>query len=200
MDSAWPTACHTVSAQWVWGATLQEVPCSTLSLQIMLRWARASVGNSHVDLYRSVPGGPCSCPSAGCLIYQDSFSAPAVRYPPQRQEVPTSQVCRIRPAGSNPNDLPSQLLQRNSISDPQRGEYGAEAFEEGHVRSSANSPGSQGNSLCHFKYWVFRLELAREPQAAIIVKTSAQRGEALSLVCLDLSKRLPAACGLLSIS
>lgn len=71
------------------------------------------------------------------------------------------------------------------------GEYGTEAFEEGHVRSPANFPDSQGNSLCHFKYWVFRLELAREQHAAIIVKTSAQRGEALSLVCLDL-KQTPA--------
>lgn len=61
------------------------------------------------------------------------------------------------------------------------GEYGTEVFKEGHVRSPANFPDSQGNSLCHFKYWVFRLELAREQHAAIIVKTSAQRREALSL-------------------
>lgn len=59
-----------------------------------------------------------NCLSTGCLIYQDSFSAPPVKYHQQSQEVPASQVCGLRPAGSNPNDLPSQLLKRNSIGDP----------------------------------------------------------------------------------
>lgn len=49
------------------------------------------------------------------------------------------------------------------------GEYETEAFKEGHVRSPANSPDSQGNSLCRFKYWVFRLELAREPRALLLL-------------------------------
>lgn len=45
-------------------------------------------------------------------------------------------------------------------------------------------------SLCHFKYQLFGLGLLWEQHAAVIVKTNAQRREALS-VCLDL-KWMPA--------
>lgn len=63
---------------------------------------------------------PVNCSSMGYLNYQDSFSAPAVQYHQQSQEVPASKVCSPRPAGSNPNNLPSQLLKRNCIDDPTR--------------------------------------------------------------------------------
>lgn len=69
-------------------------------------------------------------------------------------------------------------------------EYRNKAFEKGHVRSSAKFPGSQGNSLCHFKYWLFRLGLPWEQHAAIMVKPNAQRREALAFVCLDLKQML----------
>lgn len=90
-----------------------------------------------------------------CTDFYYILSLLLPEYHQQSQEVLGSQVCSLRPAGSNPDDSPSQPLEKGAALVTQNEGADLEVIQEEIHGGLQQTSQASKESLCHFKYRLF---------------------------------------------